>query len=762
MADQSQWRSLQAPFVRGSDQPALMPRTGLPLDRLLPPYFEGMATEWVKKFVPPGSWILDPFGQDPFSILELARSGYRVLVTSNNPIPAFILELMASAPSSEEWGDALLALANLTMQDGTRLEDYIEAFYQIECPNPDCPKGTAEIERFIWHEGETDPASAIINCSACGLTQELPITPAILSQLPTLPSFALYRARALELAAPLDDPLRPVMEDVIKYYSPLSLVLLQIILNKLDHPSLSTRQKILNRALLLTTADQTNQLWAYPLGRNRPKQLVRPPVYQEPNLWQALLRSKDQWTLPENAIPVKNWPELPPLKGGVSLFRGRLRELTPKPGADSVALVYTSLPRRNQAYWNLSGLWSGWLWGRESISALRNTLLKQRYDWTWHTKSLSAVLQHLARLISTETPVLLQIGELDQLFLLAGILGAQDAGLKLNAVALDGEATTLQTQWQIGQTAQAKTDPEEFSRSARESAIRYLADRGEPAPYLPLFSATILGLQTEGRLAGQPELQPNGTLNELEAQIDKIISSSSAFSRFNPGVTADAGQYWLSQPVQNKASLADQAEGHLLSKLQTLSTMSLGQIYQAVNEKLPGFLTPEDELISAILESYAVAKPGMGHPEWHLLEGEDDKTRQKDLQEMERLIINLAERLDYEIRTGKGMIQWLDADGQEVYSFFTLTTTMISQLVQGHAKNPGRKLIVLPGSRSNLISFKLKRDPNLQQLVKEDWQFVKFRQMRNLNENPLLSRELFASQIVEDPPEFRSSQLALF
>ena len=69
---------------------------------------------------------------------------------------------------------------------------------------------------------------------------------------------------------------------------------------------------------------------------------------------------------------------------------------------------------------------------------------------------------------------------------------------------------------------------------------------------------------------------------------------------------------------------------------------------------------------------------------------------------------------------------------------------------------------MLPGSRENLAAYKLRRDPHLQSLKTENWSFVKFRQLRNLGDNPLLTPELFASQITGDPPEYHSSQLALF
>ena len=103
---------LAAPYVNGSS-PADQPQTGQPLDRFLPPYYPGSMTGWLQRFAPPGSLVLDPFGQDPYVVLELAQAGYRVVVSANNPIAAFILEVMASAPSAEEISEAFHALAGI-------------------------------------------------------------------------------------------------------------------------------------------------------------------------------------------------------------------------------------------------------------------------------------------------------------------------------------------------------------------------------------------------------------------------------------------------------------------------------------------------------------------------------------------------------------------------------------------------------------------------------------------------------------------------
>jgi len=178
-------------------------QTSLPLERFLPPHFPGMATSWVGQFAEPGSWILDPFCADPFTDLELARSGYRVLVTANNPVAAFILEVLASAPSATELGDALQALAGLRMSDGERFEDYICSFYQLPCPQCD---QIAEVTNFIWEEDHDEPQILQITCPHCDFSADLPATAQLLQSLKALPSYALHRSRALELAASPDDP----------------------------------------------------------------------------------------------------------------------------------------------------------------------------------------------------------------------------------------------------------------------------------------------------------------------------------------------------------------------------------------------------------------------------------------------------------------------------------------------------------------------------------------------------------------------------
>ncbi len=740
---------LQAPFIAGSDRP----QTGLPLDRFLPPYYPGMVSNWVNSRAEPGAWILDPFGNDPFAALELARSGYRVLVAANNPIAAFILEVMASAPGVEEIGDAVLALADLRMSEGARLEDYLNAFYQLPCP--ECG-GLAEVTSFVWGEEGPEPVSMQWSCPRCRKNGELPGSAEAYQRLKALPSYTLHRAKALELTASIDDQLRPVMEEVLRFYSPRALILLQILLNKINHPGFSERQRKLLKALFLTTADQMNQLWTYPLGRNRPRQLIRPPAWQESNLWQAFLRSRSVWQTNQAPVTLRTWPDLPPQKGGISLFRGRLRELDPQPDPRLMSLVYASLPRRNQAYWNLSGLWAGWLWGKEGPTPLRHSLLRQRYDWTWHSQALVKVLSKLPMLVQKQTPILLQIGELDGLFLIAGILAGQESGLRLLTCASDGEQDTLQCVWAIGANA-AGLNAKNLRLAAKEAAQAHLAERGEPASYLSLLTQIVVSTHQQGLLGAQA----GKTLNELQEELETCLADTDAFVRFNPGIAPDTGQYWLRQPVIDHAPLAERLETALLEHLRANPSPSASAVRRSANLSCPGLLTPEGELVDAVMSAYADRVPG-SQPGWQLRVQEELQTREKDLSEIDSILRILAARLDYSIQSSKEALHWVGRTGIVAHSFFPVLTTCVTPLLHLFSRMPGQKYFLIPASRSNLVSYRLKRDPNFQLLCGESWHFVKFRQIRNLQLDALLTRESFAQRVLEDPPEFQRAQLSLF
>ncbi len=749
-----------APWVRGSE-PGLLPERTLPLERYYPPYEEGMVRNWVSRYASPGSYILDPYGQNPFTALELARAGYRVLVSANNPIAAFTLRVLAAAPGAEMISQALLQLNQNRMRDGSTLEDYLSNFYRLDCPNPECKaESKFEVDTFIWSEDGTNPHLAIGTCQDCGFSGEIELTSSVQESVGRTPSYALTRSQILEKVAAQDPPLRRVMEDVVSYYSPRALVALQILLSKIETSNLTQQQSDVLKAMWLTAADQANQLWIWPKGKNRPRQLIRPPLYQEANVWKAFLRSASLWAQPAEEVKLREWPKRVPPTGGISLFEGRLRELAEPPEAGLIKLVQTSLPRRNQAWWNLSGLWSGWLWGKEGVKTLRNSLLKQRYDWTWHSVALKKVLAQLPGLIGQDVPVLLLTSELDTLFLFAGMLGAKNAGLQLHSAAIDGENENLQCLWRLPTPIQPSFFERRIQVGIQDSGKQFLSDIGEPTYWLRLLTYSVADQLTRGNLADRP--RPNEMLNDLESEFGAALNNPAIFQRFNPGATPDTGMYWLSKPPSESFSVADLTEQVLLSELQSKSALAFDELHSAIYAQLSGMLTPSDELIQAILESYAQEEKSEQGTTFRILPRENAAARAKDLKQVKTLLEQMADKLNFCCESRPERMLWVDQSGFPLSSFFPLASAQISKILTMNQDLPGQKIIVLPASRSNLIAYKLKRDPNLRMLKGDKWQLVKFRQLRNLAGNPLLSRELFNSQISGDPPEFHTSQLALF
>jgi hypothetical protein len=259
-------------------------------------------------------------------------------------------------------------------------------------------------------------------------------------------------------------------------------------------------------------------------------------------------------------------------------------------------------------------------------------------------------------------------------------------------------------------------------------------------------------------LDGRPS--PEETLNELQEEIDKTLTAPGVFFRFNPGVSADSGLYWLVDASGSAQTAADRAEIAILNALQNQPLLLMKDALAAVNLKLPGLQNVEMEMVQAILESYADPTPD--YKAWSLRTFETTREREKDLRTIFELIESLANRLHMGCEIKTDSIVWLGDNGSPEFSFFPIITSEFSELLVRYQDLPGIKLIVLPGSRANLTAFKLRRDPHLQSLKTANWIMVKFRHLRNLGDTPLLNRELFASQITGDPPEYRSTQLALF
>ena len=762
------------PFIPG--QPRA--RSG-PLERFLPPIAGGVAKDWLQARFPPGSWVLDPFGAAPQLAVEAARAGYRVLVAANNPIARFMLEMAASSPKESELRAALADLGASYRRD-ERIEPHIRALYLTNCAQ--C-RQEIMAEAFVWDRGAPAPSSRIYRCSHCGSAGEHPSTETDAAHAAQFASGGLHRARALERVAPLDDPDRPHVEEALEVYLPRAVYALFTLINKLE--SFPAHRRTHLAALLLAACDQANTLWSYPTARARPRQLTVPPRFRENNVWLALENAVAQWATDAPAVPFSTWPEQPPIEGGISVFEGRLKDLGGQGNLARIpiAAVLAALPRPNQAFWTLSALWAGWLWGREAAAPFKSVLRRRRYDWAWHSTALHAALKNLTPLLKPGTPFYGLIGEAEPGFLSAAMIAAGSATFDLSGIALRAENGQAQIDWRSGAGKKtelaaaspepAETDPASMAVELSQAAGQaYLCERGAPAGYLYLHTAALIGLTQQETLASLAQPEVAETLGQVQAALQKAFSYRGGFVRFGGSEhSLEIGQWWLrsdetggkrstdNQPEKISTPLADRVEMDLVRYLQKNPGCSVEELDAALCAAFPGLLTPDPGLIQSCLESYAEqAPPGSGH--WQLRLQDAPKSRRNDLAVINALLAQLGQNLGFEV-TGQSPQLWQEPDGEAVFAFYSIASAVIGEIIFSRNFPPQQSLIVYPGGRASLVAYKLQNDARLSQAVTEGWRFLKYRHVRRLAENPRLRRDNLDEQLSLDPLTSSEPQMPL-
>lgn len=739
--------------------PARSAVPGLPLARYLPPLPYGIVTSWLEENLPPGSLVLEPFGANPLVALEIAQSGYRVLVTSNNPILSLMLEVLAEAPPASEFEAAIAALA-AARRGEERLELHIQNLYKTLC----AACGTEiQAQAYLWQRDQPRPFARIYHCPACGDDGERPITAFDLERLALIRTDAIHRARAMSRVVQDGQPeQRESVEEALKTYLPRPLYVLTTLINKTEGLPLSPNRKKYLEALLISLCDEANTLWPWPATRPRPRQLNVPGQFRENNLWMVLEDAVKTWTVESAPVHLVRWPTPQPTTAGICLYPGRIKSLPPLKDDLRPAAILTTVPRPNQAFWTLCALWSGWLWGREAVIPLHGALERRHYDWHWMAHALHTTLHGPNQQLSADTPFFSIATELAPGFLLALFTAPGMAGFGLTGVAIDQEEDIAQFWWRSRAPAAASSrqSPKTISH---EAVQKYLAQRGEPASYLSLYAASLIGLASAGLLPDQlSELTPD-YLGRTQATLGEVLQNRSFALRYAGRSQAEeGGMWWLAGKPETEAPLADRVEREVVNLLVEKSIVTLLEVEKKMNQTFPGLITPSSSLIETCLASYAGPVPGQAGA-WKIREQEKPTSRRAELTTSLRLLKGVAANLGFNSE-GEEPLIWTDENGKPVYLFYLLASSIISRFVLAQQPlPPGRCVLVLPGSRASLISLKLDRDPRLQSAVDAGWRIMKFRLLRQIASRPNLTLSLWEDLLEGDPPRWEeATQMSIF
>lgn len=787
------------PYIPGY-QPVRLP----PLSRFLPPLPDGVVTQWLKDNLPnqdedtSASWILDPFGASPNIAIEAARAGYRVLVASNNPIGRFLLEMAANPPTRAELIAILAELASAKKGD-ERIEPHIKSIYHTTCDQCN-QKITAD--SFIWEKQAEGEHPILIarqyTCKHCGKTGEFPATNSDIELASQFSPTGIHYARALERVANKEDDYRQNAIEALSAYLPRSVYALFTLINKLDSFSLPSNQRRWLNALLLSACDYGSTLWPYPSARGRPRQLFMPSRFREHNIWFALEQAIDTWSKDETQnnqpIAIHVWPDIDIPTGNICVYEGRFKELAENLTQLPLKAIISAIPRPNQPFWTLSALWSGWLWGKEGVGPFKNVLRRRRYDWAWHRVAMQVIFENISKILTPDIPFVGLIGEVEPGFLSALFSAASNANLYLSGIAMRAESGQAQVVFNKSLTTSMSTTSKNtdfqqlsFSMISKDysqevmvkPAFEYLRLRGEPSTYLPLHAAMLSYLshnQLLQILNARPSIDDSGSMNEtsqssheelsqINNMLEQALSYRNGFLRFGGSEKSiEVGTWWFREQKMPEgfevlSPQMDRVEMAIVRFLQNNPACTIQEIDKLICRNFPGLLTPSPELIQICLDSYGEQVPPESG-QWYLRKEDEAAKRRLELSEMETLIKQIARSIGCRVE-GQMPLIMIDDQGNSLYICHVIASGVISKILLAPNQNPQKSLLILPGSRANLVVYKIHHDPRLKQAVDSGWRFVKYRQLRLLSKSAIISTALLEEQLSKDLLTYNAPQLRL-
>ena len=723
-----------------------------PLDRFLPPVDEGVITQVIKRYAPEGGLIFDPFGASPAIAIEAAREGYPVLVAANNPINRFILQ-KSLQPFTQETLQAALATLSALPKDDSRMEMVLLDLYRSECNRCGQP---VVVEFFVWEKELGGPTHKVYACDHCAFTGEAAATEEDWNRATDFSRKGLQHAIALEQVARGDDPDRQHAEAALSVYPGRAIFALITLLNKVNQRNYEGLLQEAIWALLISAFDAGNGLWSYPEGRPRPRQLTVSTRFKEHNLWRALERAVDVWSMDPGEIALTTWDagiEIAP--GQVALAPLPAREVANSLKKGQISAVISVPPRPNQAYWSLSALWTAWLWGSEAASTIKVALRRRRYDWTWHAGALRTVLSGIVDVLDDGTPGVVYVPEAETGFMEAALIGFDASGFALTGRAFRAGEEQAFLQWEY-----PGGDPPVWDDlEGEELAIQALHDSvvmiGEPVPYSILHAGVWSAMAKARRIASAVSEDRRETLLKVNKWIESNLGDPARWQHLSRGTEVESGSYWFAQPTSTDDPLFDRVERMVLGLMRTVDSLGEVELDRRICEAFPGISTPDRRLVLACLYSYAQrGSDGL----WTLRAEDYEEARQQDCEAVHGLLRQLGQNLGFSV-PDDGPLRWETMLGESAYTF--RVSEMASWGWEPSDQEISGLTMVIPGGRSVLVAEKARRDPRVRSWMETPGKVIKFRHVRRLASDANLTGSNFTEQLAIDPPERQDPQMPL-
>lgn len=764
------------------------------------PWSEQLIAHYLQAYSAPGDLVLDPFAAQAPLPLAANTSRRRIWLSHFSPAAILAVRASAAAPARSLLDSVFSRIADAPRR-GRTLGHNLRALYESVCP--ECAQ-SCTIRYFIWERDAGEPVEKGYTCPHCHSAGQAPVDMSDMDLASSLEvRGAAYWGLLSRLVAP-GDPATDQARALLDLYAPRALQVIAELLTAIEQRLNDPDELHLGRALVLHVLQRCISLHAHPESwqlLDRP--LLPPARFVEHNAWLAFehayrtLRERPAATL---RLASDRASLLAPLGVGAALLASvAVPDLANHLEPGSVALILSDPPRLDPAMYALSFLWTGWLFGRGEATRLKATLNVADADWDWYCRAMSVALGSLARLLKPDGRLVLAFDDRSARLALALLAAAGQAGLRLMSQAV--QAPLLPDDdlpgWRLVFGLHSQPQPripavdlgEALRQAAQAAARQVLAARAEPTPTPLLYTACAARWNEDGLLAHLSQHQQAGRkpVSFLSQQLRLALSPDlpPAGLRFHPLHDDTRYTQWEQEQTPEQQPLADRVETAIASLL-TPNPQASDRLLAQVYASFPGWETPDAALLAACLESYAVSAEGLCS-----LRPED--APQRRAQERGEILLrlhDLGNRLGFDVwvapwaqATALGLaplgqggpavaeewapagVVWHEA-GQAAYVFALALDAVLHPWLQPLPETLSQcpHYVVLPGGRSGLIDFKLRRCPAWRaRLAEIGWEVVKFRHVRQLAAMESLTLAGFWARIGLDPVVTQpGQQLTLF
>jgi hypothetical protein len=717
---------------------------GLPMQNFLPILPQGTFPFWVEKAGISKHLLIDPISANPLLAVELAACGHRVLSARSNPIIWLMTEVLAGGYTEKEFSSVVNRLLNMRHGDAT-LSNHIQGLYETQCVN--CGK-MIQPEGYVWEKGAEFPILKVYQCQSCGDEGEKEISDFDHENISRLGNLGIHRSRAFQRVAFGGSYEHTSLYEALDCYLPRALYVCMLLTNVLDRLPIEKRLSKVIRAVLLSIFNDAHSLKHWPIREYRFLQLSVPQKFFEKNLFLAIQNVSHQWRHFEKPVEISYWPNLPPQDGGICFFQRALAEkkqLIPENMDTSITTVF---PRPGQAFWTFSAVWAGWLWGSKAVHPMRSALSRRRYDWFWFTKAVHVALNRISTSVGDNSLCLGILPEYTPNLTFGLFTGMHTAGYKLEGSAYRLSDAALQCQWKR-MTPSARTPRSEIN--FRNSIEQYLSSRGEPSEYHHIIMDTIIEYTLKNGISENLSEISETDFTKIQNLIKQLLLKVD-FLHPHPSELSGGSRWWLVNEKNIQLPLSEKVEIAIRDILISQNQIHRNSLDWEICSLFLGSLTPETDLIETILRSYAepISENDMV---FQINENESISSRNDDLNEIKEMVKIIGESFQLDV-SDNFPIYWTEKiSGEILYAFYLTDTAEISKFLIEHKQaDDVHKIIVFPGSRSSLISYRLLHDPRLASLAEEKWHFLKFRSVRSLVKRENLNLKIWSEIIDSDPP----------